>query len=137
MYKGCRINTKKYLCVVKYLTIGARAPIVMKMKNATVVSINERAVENLKYIRETMERAGAFTAVPGWGGVLMGISAVVTAIISGPPDNTTRWVAVWLIDAVVAVAIALVSTVWKARTSGVPLSGVPALRFALAYAPPL
>jgi len=41
----------------------------MKMKNATVVSINERAVENLKYIRETMERAGSFTAVPGRGGI--------------------------------------------------------------------
>ncbi|OLE83258.1 MAG: hypothetical protein AUF76_06910 [Acidobacteria bacterium 13_1_20CM_2_65_9] len=100
-------------------------------------AIHTHAIENLRFIRETMERAGAFTAVPGWGGVLMGISAVVTAIISGPPDNTTRWVAVWLIDAVVAVAIALVSTVWKARTSGVPLSGVPALRFALAYTPPL
>jgi len=99
--------------------------------------IHAHAIENLRFIRETMERAGAFTAVPGWGGVLMGISAVVTAIVSGPPDNTTRWVAVWLIDAVVAVLIALVATVWKARISGVPLSGVPALRFALAYAPPL
>jgi len=99
--------------------------------------IHAHVIDDLRFIRETMERAGAFTAVPGWGGVAMGISAVGTAIISGPPDNTTRWVAVWLIDAVVAVAIALVSTAWKSRTSGVPLSGVPALRFGLAYAPPL
>jgi hypothetical protein len=84
-----------------------------------------------------MERAGAFTAVPGWGGVLMGISALITAVISGPPDDTTRWVAVWLIDAVVAVVIALAAIAWKARVSGVSLSGVPARRFGLAFAPPL
>jgi hypothetical protein len=99
--------------------------------------IHAHAIENLRFIRETMERAGAFTAVPGWGGVLMGISAVVTAVISGPPDDTTRWVAVWLIDAVVAVVVALVATVLKARVSGVSLFGGPALRFALAFAPPL
>src|SRR5437879_13485057 len=77
-----RITTRKYLCVVKYLTIGARTTIVMKMKNATVVSINERAVENLKYIRETLESAGSFTAVPGWGGILMRVSALLTSLIS-------------------------------------------------------
>jgi len=100
-------------------------------------AIHAHAIENLRYIRETMERAGAFTAVPGWGGVLMGVSALAAAVISGPPDDTTRWVAVWLIDAVVAVVIALAATAWKARISGVSLFGVPALRFALAFAPPL
>jgi len=99
--------------------------------------IHAHAIADIRFIRETMERAGAFTAVPGWGGVLMGISAIVTAFISGPPDNTTRWVAVWLADAVVAVAIALVAISLKARRSAVPLSGVPALRFGLAFAPPL
>jgi hypothetical protein len=99
--------------------------------------IHAHAIEDIRFIRETMERAGAFTAVPGWGGVLMGISAVITAIISGPPDNTTRWVGVWLADAVIAVVIALVAISLKARRSDVPLSGVPALRFGLAFAPPL
>src|SRR5262245_42157389 len=99
--------------------------------------IHAHAIENLRFIRETMERAGAFTAVPGWGGVLMGVSAVVTAVISGPPDHTTRWVGVWLTDAVVAVVIALGAIAIKARASGVSLSGVPALRFAFAFAPPL
>jgi len=99
--------------------------------------IHAHAIDDLRFIRETMERAGAFTAVPGWGGVLMGATAVVTAFIAGPPDNTPRWVGVWLIDAVIAVAIALVSVSIKSKRSGVPLSGLPALRFALAYAPPL
>jgi hypothetical protein len=99
--------------------------------------IHAHAIENLRFIRETMERAGAFTAVPGWGGVLMGVTALVAAAISGPPDNTTRWIAVWLVDAVVAVVVALGATARKARRSGVSLFGVPALRFGLAFAPPL
>src|SRR5262245_106877 len=99
--------------------------------------IHAHAIENLRFIRETMERAEAFTAVPGWGGVLMGISAVVAAVVSGAPDNTTRWMAVWLVDAVVASVIAIAAIARKARLSGVSLSGRPALRFALAFSPPL
>ena len=91
--------------MVKYLTIGARTPIVMEMKNATVVSINDRAVENLKYIRETMERAGSFTAVPGWGGILMGISALLTALISSRLPSKELWFDSWIGEAILALAI--------------------------------
>jgi hypothetical protein len=99
--------------------------------------IHQHAIEDLRFIRETMERAAAFTAVPGWGGVAMGVSACVTALISGPPDNSLRWILIWLCDAAVAAAIASVAAARKARRSGVLLSSVPALKFALAYAPPL
>jgi hypothetical protein len=99
--------------------------------------IHAHAIENIRFIRETMERAGAFTAVPGWGGVLMGASAVATAVITGPPDNSVRWIAIWLADAAIAATIAVAATTRKARRSGAPLSSAPALRFALAYAPPL
>ena len=43
-----------------------------------------------------MARAGAFTAVPGWGGVLMGVTAIVAALVAGPPDDSLRWVLIWL-----------------------------------------
>jgi len=100
--------------------------------------IQTRAEENLRFIRDAMARAGAFTAVPGWGGVAIGTTALAAAGISGPPDNSRRWIAIWLAEAAVAAAIALAAIARKAQASGAPLSrGSPARRFALAYAPPL
>ena len=95
-------------------------------------------MENIRFIRDAMSRATEFTAVPGWGGVLMGVTAIVTAALSGPPDNSLRWVLIWFADAAVAAAIALVTMTIKARRIGAPLSSAaPAYRFALAYVPPL
>jgi hypothetical protein len=96
------------------------------------------AMENIRFIRDAMARAGRFTAVPGWGGVLIGLSACVAAVLSGPPDNSRRWMTIWFADAAVAAAIGLAAIAIKARRSGAPLSSAaPARRFALAYAPPL
>jgi hypothetical protein len=100
--------------------------------------IQAHALENLRFIREAMSRASEFTAVPGWGGILMGLSALITAPIAGPPNDTFRWVLIWLADAVVAATIALVAIAIKSKRSGTPLSkAAPALRFALAFLPPL
>ena len=46
------------------------------------VSLHTHAMDNLKFIRDTMERAGSFTAVPGWGGVAMGVSALLATLIA-------------------------------------------------------
>jgi hypothetical protein len=100
--------------------------------------IHAHAAENLRFIRDAMTRASAFTAVPGWGGVLMGATAMAAAAVAGPPDNSIRWVMVWFVEAAIAIAIALVAMTRKARRSGAPLSTTaPAYRFALAYVPPL
>src|SRR5205823_8098483 len=99
--------------------------------------LHEHALEHLRYIRDTMERAGAFTAVPGWGGVLMGATALAVTPLAGPPRESARWLAIWLGEAVVAVAIALAAIAWKVRRSESPLVVGPAQRFALAYLPPL
>jgi hypothetical protein len=100
--------------------------------------IHAHAIENLQFIRDAMSRATEFTAVPGWGGVMIGATALVAAALSGPPDDSLRWMAIWLADAGVAIAIALVTMTIKARRQGAPLSSAaPAHRFALAYVPPL
>jgi hypothetical protein len=101
-------------------------------------SIDAHAADNLRFIRDAMTRASAFTAIPGRGGVVMGLTAIGAAAVSGPPDNSLRWVMVWFGEAMVAAAIALVTMTRKARRSGAPLStAAPAYRFALAYVPPL
>ena len=100
--------------------------------------LHAHAADNLRFIRDAMTRASAFTAVPGWGGVLMGVTAIAAAAVSGPPDNSIRWVMVWFAEAAIAIAIGLVAMTRKARRSGAPLStAAPAYRFALAYVPPL
>jgi len=103
-----------------------------------VEPIQAHAAENLRFIRDAMSRASEFTALPGWGGVAMGGTALVAAAISGPPDNSLRWIVVWFADAIVAAAIGLTAIARKAQRAGTPLStAAPARRFALAYAPPL
>jgi hypothetical protein len=98
-------------------------------------ALHTHAIDELRFIRRTMERAGAFTAVPGWGGVLMGVTALAAVAIAGVPRHEPRWLAVWLGDAVLAAGIALVAITRKGRALGAPLA--PARRFALAYLPPM
>jgi hypothetical protein len=100
-------------------------------------ALHAHAMDELRFIRATMERAGAFTAVPGWGGVVMGMTALVAGMMAGPPRSDRRWLAIWLGEAVVAAAIAFATMLRKASRSGAPLDATPARRFTLAYVPPL
>ena len=97
--------------------------------------LHAHAAESLLYIRNTMERASGFSAVPGWGGALMGLSALVAAPIAHRWQGSGRWLAIWLAEAALATAIGLVAIAHKARRSGTPLSGPAARKFALAFAP--
>ena len=105
------------------------------VKQTNVVSINERAFENLRYIRETMERAGSFTAVPGWGGILMGISALLTAVVSSRLPSNDLWVASWLGEAILALAIGGWAMSQKAKAVQSTLLGGPGRKFALSLCP--
>ena len=99
-------------------------------------ALHDHAMEHLRFIRETMEHAARFTAVPGRGGILMGISALLATPIAGPPRNSLRWIGVWMLDALVAAGIGLVAIARKARRSGSPIAFGPAQRFARAFLPP-
>ncbi len=101
--------------------------------------VKYHALEELRAIRTTMERAGTFTAVPGWGGVAMGGTAVAAALVAGPPDGSLRWLLVWVGEAAIAFAIAVWSIAAKIRRSGTAFaSGAASLqRVSLACAPAL
>lgn len=104
---------------------------------APPLALHERAESDLAFVRAAMERSSLFSAVPGVGGALMGLTALGAAAVAAMQTSRERWLAVWLVEAVVAVAIGAVSIVTKARRRGVPLDVGPARRFALGLLPPL
>ncbi len=101
------------------------------------IPIDARAADHLRYIRETMERAAEFTAVPCWGGVAMGITALAAALWASRQGTPRGWAAVWLAEAFVAVAIAAPSAATKARRANSSLFSGPGRKFVLSFAPPI
>jgi hypothetical protein len=101
------------------------------------IALHERAMEDLRFIRQTMDRAGPFTAVPGWGGVALGSVAVGAAVLGAQQRTPGRWLMVWLATAAVAAVIAATTMALKARRSGVPLSTGSGRRFLLSFLPPV
>jgi hypothetical protein len=101
------------------------------------IPIDARAADHLRYIRETMARAGEFTAVPGWGGVTMGLTALGAAIIASRQSGSLGWATVWLVEAFVAVAIAAPAAAAKARRANSSLFSGPGRKFVLSFAPPI
>jgi hypothetical protein len=99
------------------------------------VPIRDQALDNLRYIRETMERAGSFTSIPGWGGVVIGVTAAVTCAIAQRfvANNEPLWLAIWLADAALAAVIAVLAMLHK----GVSFTSPPARRFFISYFAPI
>jgi hypothetical protein len=100
-------------------------------------ALGSRAIDNLRFIRETMERASSFTAVPGRGGVAMGASALLAAIVSTRARTPEEWLGIWLAEAFVALAIGVWAITVKTRRANIPLFAGPARRFLLTLSPPL
>jgi hypothetical protein len=101
------------------------------------VSLQSHAMDNLKFIRETMERAGSFTAVPGWGGFAMGVSALAASVVAAIQSTREAWLATWLIEGVFAIALGALAMTRKANRAQVPLMSAPTRKFVLSFAPPL
>ena len=101
------------------------------------IPIDVRAADHLRYIRETMASAAEFTAVPGWGGVAMGLTAVAAARLAAQQSTPLNWAIVWLAEAFVAVAIAAPAAATKARRANSSLFRGPGRKFVLSFAPPI
>ena len=96
-----------------------------------------RAMDNLRFIRETMEAAGTFTAVSGWGTVVIGATAIGAAALAAVTHSTTRWIFIWLCEAGLSVAISVYTMALKARSAKLPLWSEPARKILFSFAPPM
>src|SRR3954467_12692131 len=89
-------------------------------------SLHGRAMDNLAFIRDTMEAAGSFTAVSGWGIVAVGVLAIIAAVVASMKKSASDAINVWLVAAVLSPTIAMWAMVRKARSAKMPLLTGPA-----------
>jgi hypothetical protein len=101
------------------------------------IPLHNRAIEDLTFIRDTMERAGTVTSVPGWGGVAMGATALIASWIAARQASGAEWLAVWLAEAVLALAIGGAAMVRKADATRTPLFTRAGKLFVRSFAPPI
>ena len=99
--------------------------------------VGSHAARNLRYIREALENAGSFTAVSGRGQVASGATAILAALMAYHQPSRPAWLATWLVDATLAVAIGAAAMAAKARRNGLPVFSGAGRRFWPAFAAPL
>lgn len=94
-------------------------------------------MDNLRYIREAMERSGSFTHVSGAGGVLMGSVALAAAIAASMTSTVNGWLTTWVTAALVSLLVAVASMARKSRADGTSLLGGPGRKFLWSVTPSL
>ncbi len=94
-------------------------------------------MDNLKFIRETMERASSFTAVSGWGEVAIGATAFIAAYVAMQQRSQVRWIKIWIAEALLSLAISVWAMHRKARAAGMPLLSGPGRKVAFSLSPSL
>jgi hypothetical protein len=104
---------------------------------AEPLELRARAIDNLRYIRDTMERAASFTAVPGVGGILIGATAAGAAALAWQTESVSAWLGIWVSEAVLACLIGVAGVARKSRKANLPLLSGPGRKFLLGFAPPL
>src|SRR5438445_11632915 len=100
-------------------------------------ALHARAMDNLAFIRDTMEAAGSFTAVSGWGMVAVGIVATIAATIASSQHSVLRSIYVWIAAAVLAPVVSAWAIWRKARRAHMPLLSGPGRKFLLSFSPPM
>lgn len=99
--------------------------------------LHAHAEHNLRFIREKMEQAGPFTAVPGWGGVLMGVIGLGASVLGSMQPTPERWLATWVVAAVVALLVGGWAMDRKTRALGSQILAGKSRKFILSLSPPL
>lgn len=99
-------------------------------------ALHEHAAESLRFIRDTMERAGSFTSIPGWGGFAIGVTAIAASVIAAPLAGDA-WLTAWLIEAGLAAVIGAITIALKGRRTGTSFTSPTAKRFFVSYLAPM
>jgi hypothetical protein len=96
-------------------------------------------MDNLKFIRETMDRAGTFTAVSGWGEIVIGLTATAAALIAHPyrQSDPIVWLSIWLAEAGIAAGISMAFMATKSHAANAPLFSGPMQKLLLSLSPSL
>lgn len=117
--------------------MGALRPIRPTVTPAAPIGLHDQAMDNLRFIRDTMENAGSFTAVPGVGVMIVGATALFAAFAAHLSSGPRAWLAVWIGEAFLALALGIGFSARKARRAGNALLSRPFHRFVFAMAPPI
>lgn len=112
------------------------SPAPFRQPSSDPPALHDRAMDNLRFIREAMERASSFTAVPGRGMVVVGGTALVTTYLASRQVSGGAWLRVWIVEAGVALLIAAVTITHKARAANESLLSTPARKVVLGLLPP-
>ena len=99
-------------------------------------ALHLRAMDNLRFIRETMEGAARFTAVSGTGEIAVGVTALGAAWLGALQESRWIWLGIWLCEAVVGALVSIAAIVRKARRTDVSLLSKPVRLFILGLLPP-
>jgi hypothetical protein len=116
---------------------GRSSPVVRAESRQAADPPAHDALNQLQFIRQTMEGATSFTAVPGWGMVLVGATAVAAALIARTVESRLIWVLLWWGEAAVAAVTSVVAMVHKAGGLARLATSIPARKCALSLVPPM
>jgi hypothetical protein len=94
-------------------------------------ALQVHAMNDLRFIREMMERSASFTAVPGWGMAGVGCTALAAAFAASHVSEIETWLVIWLIEAAAAFFIGILAMSYKAWSAQVSLFSGAGGRFML------
>jgi hypothetical protein len=107
----------------------------LRPRNSNPPEMQKRAMDNLRFIRGIMESAATFTAVSGWGQVVIGVTAVGASLVAARQSLPWAWVATWLAEAGIAAGISVASMTLKAHAANEPLLTGPMRKLVLSFSP--
>ena len=108
-----------------------------RLSRSDTPALHDRAMDNLRYIRETMERAVPFTGISGWGEIAIGVTALIASYIAAQQSTFKMWFAVWVAEGLISLLIAGWSMDRKTRAVQMPLVSGSGRKAVFSLAPPL